>query len=89
MSRIAVRALDELLLVARQAHVIDDEPTAGHQVWDNDLVDHGVQLRRLVVGEAKHQLVGPGQGMGFLRPDYSLERGCASSPSPSLESKLD
>src|SRR5512143_862719 len=54
-ARIAVGAFDELLLMARRGDVIDHQPAAWHQAWHDDLIDLGVQFRRLDVGEAKSQ----------------------------------
>ena len=55
-SRIIFGALQEVFLDARRGYVVDDQPSAGHEARDHVLVDLGVKLRGLDIGEAKRDL---------------------------------
>ncbi|MDH3443930.1 MAG: hypothetical protein OEN50_08415, partial [Deltaproteobacteria bacterium] len=55
-ARIAMRACQKILLVARGGDVINDNPTSGHEARDNYFINLGVQLRRFDVGEAKREI---------------------------------
>jgi len=59
-SRIFFGTVQELRLDARESYVIDDEQSTGHEARDRFLVDLGVELRGLKIGEAKRDLLEPG-----------------------------
>ena len=59
-SRIGLRAVQEVGLKTGGNYVVDDEQPAGYEAWDHFLVDLGIVLRWLKIGEAKRNLLKTG-----------------------------
>src|SRR3989338_5904199 len=60
-TRISLRTVQKLRLDAGGSYVIDDEPSTRHEARDHFLVDLGVVLRGLNIGEAKRDLLETGR----------------------------
>ena len=58
-SRIAVRAFQQLLLVAWRCYVVDDQPAPRHQAWHDQFINLGVIFRRFDIGKTKRQRLRP------------------------------
>ena len=59
-SRIIFGTVQELCLEAGGGYVVDYEPSTGHEARNRFLVNFGVELRGLKVGEAKRDLLKTG-----------------------------
>ena len=67
-SRIIFGTVQKLRLDAGGSYIIDDEPSTGHEARDRFLVNLGVELRRLKIGEAKRDLL-----IDFVRLPRNLD----------------
>jgi hypothetical protein len=85
---IIFRTVQELRLEAGGSYVIDHKPSAGHESRDHFLVDPGVMLRGLQIGETKSDLLETGGVLERIAMN-GLDRTCRSGAGDVLSSQGD